>query len=82
MKAPLAARTRQTRPEGELEGASVVSSAAQTVEAYLSELPAPRRAVVAQMRALVNAHLPGGYEEGMAYGMIGWSVPLARYPGT
>lgn len=60
----------------------MVSSAAATVEAYLSELPPERRAVVATVRALVNAHLPAGYVECMNWGMISWEIPLARYPVT
>lgn len=57
-------------------------SAATTVEAYLAELPPERRAVVAQARSLVNAHLPPGYVETMNWGMISWEVPLSRYPVT
>lgn len=60
----------------------MVSSAAATVEAYLAGLPPERRAVVAAVRALVNAHLPDGYVEGMNWGMISWEIPLARYPVT
>jgi hypothetical protein len=60
----------------------MVSSAATTVEAYLAELPPERREVVATLRDVVNAHLPAGYREAMSYGMIGWCVPLARYPDT
>jgi uncharacterized protein YdhG (YjbR/CyaY superfamily) len=60
----------------------VVSSPAATVEQYLAQLPPDRRAVVATVRDHVNAHLPAGYVEGMGYGMIGWTVPLARYPDT
>jgi Domain of unknown function (DU1801) len=60
----------------------MASSAAATVEEYLAELPRERADVVAHVRALVNAALPEGYEEGMLYGMITWSVPLAVYPDT
>ena len=60
----------------------MVSSTAQTVDDYLLQLPAERRAVVAAVRDLVNAHLPAGYVEAMAYGMIGWGIPLSRYPDT
>ncbi len=60
----------------------MVSSAAKTVSAYLAELAPERRAVVAAVRELVNAHLPAGYVEEMAFGMIGWNVPLSRYPKT
>ncbi|RDZ26281.1 DUF1801 domain-containing protein [Lysobacter silvisoli] len=60
----------------------MASSRATTVAAYLAELPPERRAVVAAVRDLVNAHLPPGYVEEMAYGMIGWVIPLSRYPVT
>jgi hypothetical protein len=60
----------------------MATSAAPTVEAYLAELPAERRAVVSAVRDLVRRSLPAGYEEGMAFGMIGYCVPLARYPET
>ncbi len=63
-------------------GLFVVSSKAVTVADYLAGLPPPRRAVVSAMRDFVNTHLPQGYEEEMSFGMIGWCIPLARYPGT
>lgn len=52
------------------------------VEEYLSGLDPERRAVVRAVRDVVAAAMPEGYEEGIAYGMIGWTVPLARYPDT
>ena len=60
----------------------MVSSKATRVEDFLAELPAERRAVVSSVRDLINTHLPKGYEETMAYGMIGWVIPLSRYPQT
>lgn len=60
----------------------MVGSKAATVEAYLAELSPERRAIVAAVRDAVNAAMPSGYEEAMAYGMIGWGVPLSRYPVT
>ena len=57
-------------------------SDAATPAQYLAELPADRRAVVARVRDLVNAHLPAGYEESVGWGMICWGIPLARYPDT
>ncbi len=60
----------------------MVSSAAETVEAFLEALPADRRAVIASVRDLVNRHLPPGYVETMNWGMISWEIPLARYPVT
>ena len=55
---------------------------ATTVAEYLDELPPERRAVVATVRDLVLRHLPAGYEEAMAFGMIGYAIPLADYPDT
>jgi hypothetical protein len=60
----------------------VVSSKAATVADYLAELPADRRADIKAVRDLINAALPDGYVEGIGYGMIGWVVPLVRYPNT
>jgi len=57
-------------------------SSAASVEQYLASLPADRRDAIARVREVVNANLPAGYEEGIQFGMIGWYVPLARYPQT
>ena len=59
-----------------------MQSSAATVEQYLASLPPERRAVVSTVRDLVRRHMPGGYVEAMAYGMIGWGIPLSRYPET
>ncbi len=34
------------------------------------------------MRALVNQHIPHGYDECLVWGTIGWTIPLSRYPDT
>lgn len=60
----------------------MVSSAATTVKQYLAELPDDRREPITKAYRLVRKHLPAGYEEGMQYGMIGWYIPLKRYPDT
>lgn len=60
----------------------MASSRATTVEEYLAELPAERRAVVAAVRDVVLRNLPPGYEETMNWGMISYEIPLARYPTT
>lgn len=57
-------------------------SASKTPAAYLASLPADRRATIAAVRDVVNAHMPHGYEETMNWGMITWEVPLSRYPNT
>ena len=60
----------------------MATSAALSVDEYLAELPADRRAVVSTLRDLIVANLPPGYSEGMLYGMIGYAIPLSRYPNT
>lgn len=50
------------------------------VEHYLEALPEERRALVAAVRDVVNTNLPTGYQEGIQYRMIGWSVPHSLYP--
>lgn len=60
----------------------MAGSSAKTVDDYLAGLPPERAAVVATMRDFVNTHLPPGYRETMAFGMIGWGIPLSRYPDT
>ncbi|MEX2431127.1 MAG: DUF1801 domain-containing protein [Dehalococcoidia bacterium] len=55
---------------------------AQTVDEYLAELPPDRREAMAAVRQTILDHLPAGYEEMMEYGMIGYAIPLERYPKT
>ena len=60
----------------------MVSSKATTVEQYLAELPDDRRTDVARVREVILANLPDGFEETMQYGMIGYAIPLERFPNT
>jgi hypothetical protein len=53
-----------------------------TVAEYLANLPADRHADVSRVRELVNRHMPAGYEEGLDWGAITWSIPLTRLPDT
>jgi hypothetical protein len=55
-------------------------SQAATVEEYLAEQPADRRAALETVRQVVLSHLPAGYEERMQYGMIGYVVPHSLCP--
>lgn len=55
---------------------------ATSVAQYLANLPADRRAALQAVREVLSANLDGGYEEGMQYGMIGYYVPLDRFPDT
>lgn len=57
-----------------------MKSDATSPEGYLAELAPDRAEAISRLRATINDHLPSGFEEGMAYGMIGWSVPHSLYP--
>ena len=60
----------------------MTTSAAATVDEYIASLPPGRRETVAAVRDVVRRNLPAGYAEGVAYGMIGWYVPLETFPDT
>jgi hypothetical protein len=53
-----------------------------TVQEYLDALPEDRRSVIATVRNVILRNLPEGYQEQMSFGMIGYVVPLERYPDT
>jgi hypothetical protein len=57
-------------------------SSVKTPEQYVASLPADRAKTIATVRALVNRHIPRGYEECLIWGTIGWTIPLSRYPDT
>jgi hypothetical protein len=59
-----------------------MASSAVTVDGYLAELEPERRETVRAVHAVLGAAMPTGYHEGVAWGMITWSVPLERYPNT
>ncbi len=54
----------------------------KTPAQYVASLPADRAKTIAAVRALVNEHIPRGYEECLVWGTIGWTIPLSRYPDT
>lgn len=60
----------------------MAKSAAANPAEYLQELAPDRRAAIKATRELVLDHLPKGYEEHMAYGMICYCIPLRRFPDT
>jgi uncharacterized protein YdhG (YjbR/CyaY superfamily) len=53
---------------------------ASTPEEYINQLPDDRREVVTKIRAVIQQHLPEGFEETISYGMIAYVVPLSKYP--
>ena len=58
------------------------ASNVKTPEQYIASLPADRAKTIATVRAFVNKHIPSGYDECLAWGTIGWTIPLSRYPDT
>jgi uncharacterized protein YdhG (YjbR/CyaY superfamily) len=55
---------------------------ATTIAQYLASLPADRRQALKAVRSEILKNLPAGYEEGIHFGMIGYCIPLARFPDT
>jgi Domain of unknown function (DU1801) len=60
----------------------VATSTATTSDAYIASLPHDRQTIVRAIRDEIRRNLPDGYAEGIQYGMIGWYVPLERFPDT
>jgi uncharacterized protein YdhG (YjbR/CyaY superfamily) len=60
----------------------MAGSDAATPDEYIASLPPDRREAVRTVRDVVRMNLPAGFEEGMQYGIIGWYVPLERFPNT
>ncbi|MFN2303437.1 MAG: iron chaperone [Anaerolineales bacterium] len=52
----------------------------ESVEEYIAALPEERKVIIEKLRNVILANLPEGYEEQLSYGMIGYVVPLSRYP--
>ena len=55
---------------------------AKTVDGYLAEVPPERREALDTVRQVILDHLPEGFDESMQFGMIGYVIPLERYPVT
>ena len=60
----------------------MVSSTAQSPDDYIAALPPDRREAISAVRQVIRQNLPDGFREGMQYGMIGYYVPLERFPDT
>ena len=57
-------------------------STPSSVTEFLAQLPAERRKELQRVRSVVRKHLPAGYKETLARGMIVYEVPLRRYADT
>lgn len=54
---------------------------ANSPQEYAAQLPEDRKTAIQRLREVIKANLPEGFEETMSYGMIGYVVPHALYPG-
>ena len=57
-----------------------MQSTAKTPNEYIASLPEDRVKAMTELRNVIKKNLPKGFEEIMAYGMIGYVVPLKTYP--
>ncbi|MBC6111975.1 DUF1801 domain-containing protein [Pedobacter fastidiosus] len=57
-----------------------MKSTAKTPDEYLNDLPDERKPIMNKLRATVLDNLPFGFEECIAYGMLGYVVPHSIYP--
>ena len=57
-----------------------MQSKATTVDQYIDQLPEDRKKAVAALRDVIKKNLPNGFQEGMGYGMVSYSVPHSIYP--
>lgn len=53
---------------------------ATSAEDYISQVPKEQQDALKQLRRVIKANLPKGFEEGIQYGMIAYSVPHSVYP--
>ncbi len=53
---------------------------ASSPDNYIEQLPEDKREVINKLRQVILENLPGGFEEVMSYGMIGYVVPHTVYP--
>jgi uncharacterized protein YdhG (YjbR/CyaY superfamily) len=51
-----------------------------TPEEYIRQLLPERKEAFLQLRSCILENLPGGFQEQMSYGMIGYVVPHSLYP--
>lgn len=51
-----------------------------SIEDYIREIPEDRKQAIEKLRLVIKNNLPKGFEETIAYGMIGYVVPHSIYP--
>ncbi len=53
---------------------------ADTIDAYINQLPEERKVALTQLRAVINQNLPEGFVEQINYKMPGYVIPHSMYP--
>lgn len=53
---------------------------ASSVDDYISQVPGDRKEALTKLRDVINSNIPKGFEEGIGYGMVGYSVSHSLYP--
>lgn len=53
---------------------------AENPEEYIEKIPEDRKQAIQKLRKTINANLPKGFEETIAYDMIAYVVPHGIYP--
>ena len=54
---------------------------ADTPEQYIDQLPEDRKQTISKLRKTILDNLPKGFVETISYGMLGYVIPHAIYPG-
>lgn len=57
-----------------------MTSDAKNPDEYINSLPEDRKMYMEKLRNVILKNLPKGFQEGMGYGMMGYSVPHSIYP--
>lgn len=57
-----------------------MQSKVQTITDYLNEIPEERKSAFSKLRQAILNNIPPGFEEKMAYGMVGYVIPHSTYP--
>jgi len=57
-----------------------MQSKAESIEAYLKEIPETKRLYFEKLRITIIQNIPAGFKEQMSYSMIGYIVPHSIYP--
>ncbi len=52
----------------------------KNAEDYIKQVPAEKQEAIKKLREVILKNLPKGFQEGVGYGMMGYSVPHSIFP--